>query len=405
MDKITALTICSFNYISKALVLIDSYIYNHPNHQFTLLIVDKKREFDSLNNLSINILWVEDLLLEDFHKYAFMFDIIEFNTNVKPMAIKYLLRTNDIVIYLDPDIQVFSKIDSIIGELSSASILITPHTITPILDGCKPDDSDLLRFGAYNLGFIAVTKCTETFSFLDWWSERCLKLGFYEPQLGLAVDQKWIDLAPAFFPNLKISFNIGLNVAFWNLHERHLSKKGDMWFVNDIYPLVFFHFSSFSASNLEEIAYKQTRFKRGDRSDFIKLANEYNVSLKKFDFPEFRNQNYAFDFFDDGVIITPIARRIYSIMYDDLFSHINPFDSNSSFRKFAIKNRLIEVDKSKDHKRQTFKDLAQYRKHEKVILYCLKLLLLIIGPNRYYSLMRYLPYISSIRNQKGIVSK
>ncbi len=405
MNKISALTICSFNYISKALVLIDSYKKIHPNHQFTLLIVDKKRETTLQNSQNFNLMWVEDLLLEDFNKYAFTFDIIEFNTNVKPMAIKHLLKANDIVLYLDPDIQVFSKIDPIIEELSNSSILITPHTIHPILDGCKPDDSDLLRFGAYNLGFIAVNKCEEAYLFLDWWSDRCLKLGFYEPQLGLAVDQKWIDLAPSFFPNIKISFNVGLNVAFWNLHERNLSKVADQWFVNDVNPLVFFHFSSFNPNNLEDIAYKQTRYECGERQDFIELAKEYCENLVKFDFPEFRNQNYAFDYFDDGVYITPIARRFYSIMFEDHFQHINPFESHSTFRKFASRNHLIDISKSRAQNRQTFKDLEQYRRQETIILFCLKVLLFLVGPNRYYSFMRYLPYISSIRNQKGLVSK
>jgi hypothetical protein len=405
MNKIAALTICSFNYISKALVLIDSYKKFHSDHRFTLVIVDKKRYSDTLKNLDLDIIWIEDLLFENFNDYAFTFDIIEFNTNVKPMAIKHLLNDNNKVIYLDPDIQLFSKIDLILNELENASILITPHSVTPILDGCKPDDSDLLRFGAYNLGFIGVSHSIESFSFLDWWSDRCLKLGFYEPQLGLAVDQKWIDLAPSFYPNLKISHNLGLNVAFWNLHERFLSKVNNQWFVNESIPLIFFHFSSFDPNKLEEIAYKQTRFNKGDRNDFKQIGIEYTSNLNKFDLPEFQNQKYAFDYFDDGVYITPIVRRFYSILKDDMFPGVNPFESKSIFRKFAIKNKLIDIKIREVQKRQTFKNLGDYKNQEKVLIYGLKILLFILGPNRYYSLMRYLPYISSVRNQKKMISK
>ena len=405
MNKIAALTICSFNYISKALVLINSYKKLHPEHLFTLLIVDKKRESKTLLDLDLNVIWVEDLLIQDFNKYAFTFDIIEFNTNVKPMAIKHLLEKNDKVIYLDPDIQLFSPIDFVLNELDNSSILITPHSVTPILDGCKPDDSDLLRFGAYNLGFIAVSRCEETILFLNWWSERCLKLGFYEPQIGLAVDQKWIDLAPSFFPNLKILYNPGLNVAFWNLHERFLSKVNEQWFVNEKFPLIFFHFSSFNPENIENIAYKQTRYNKGDRKDFNQIAIEYSNNLQKFEYPEFHNQKYAFDYFDDGVYITPVVRRFYSILNDEMFKDINPFESNTIFRKFAIKNRLINTKILSDPKRETFKDLGKYKNQEKVLIFGLKLLLYIVGPLKYYSLMRYLPHISSIRNQKKLVSR
>lgn len=403
MKKIAALTICSFNYINKALVLIDSYVKLHPEHSFTLVIVDKKRESIFLNNLNINIIWVEELLIEDFNKYAFTFDIIEFNTNVKPKAIKYLLEENDKVIYLDPDIQMFSKIDDILIELQTASILLTPHSLTPILDGSKPDDSELLRFGAYNLGFIGVSKCEESFLFLDWWSDRCLKLGFYEPQIGLAVDQKWIDLAPSFYPNLRISTNIGLNVAFWNLHERELTKHDNHWFVNKTTPLVFFHFSSFNPDYPEVIAFKQTRYKKAERIDFIEIAREYSSNLNKFNISEFNDQIYGFDYFDDGVYITPIARRFYSALINELPSNTNPFDSKGEFRLLAQKNRLIQSKVRKNHKRETFKDLASFKKEEKIILFLLRIILFLVGPKRYYSLMRYLPYISSIRNQKDLV--
>jgi hypothetical protein len=405
MTKISALTICSFNYISKARVLIESYKTIHPEHDITLVIVDKKRESSTLQKLGINIIWAEDLPIDNFLQYAFTFDIIEFNTNVKPTAMKFLLKKYDKVIYFDPDIQVFSRIDHILEELNNASIVITPHSVTPILDGCKPDDSDLLRFGAYNLGFVGVSNCSESFSFLDWWSDRCLKLGFYEPQLGLAVDQKWIDLAPSFFPKLKILHNVGLNVAFWNLHERFLSKVNNQWFVNGKIPLVFFHFSSFNSDFVDVIAFKQTRFKQGERADFTEIANEYAVNIQKLKISEFDNQKYGFDYFNDGVYINPIVRRFYVILKNDMFEEDNPFEVNNNFRKFVKKHGLIELKQTTNNKRITFKDLENYKNQEKFFLIGLKLILRILGPEKYFSLMRYLPHISSIRNQRKLFSK
>lgn len=405
MTKISALTICSFNYISKARVLIESYKTIHPEHDITLVIVDKKRESSTLQKLGINIIWAEDLPIDNFLQYAFTFDIIEFNTNVKPTAMKFLLEKYDKVIYFDPDIQVFSRIDHILEELNNASIVITPHSVTPILDGCKPDDSDLLRFGAYNLGFVGVSKCSESFSFLEWWSDRCLKLGFYEPQLGLAVDQKWIDLAPSFFPKLKILHNVGLNVAFWNLHERFLSKVNNQWFVNGNIPLVFFHFSSFNSDFVDIIAFKQTRFKQGERADFTEIANEYAVNIQKLKISEFDNQKYGFDYFNDGVYINPIVRRFYVILKNDMFEEDNPFEVNNNFRQFIKKNGLIILKQTINHKRTTFKDLESYKNQEKFFLIGLKLILWILGPEKYFALMRYLPHISSIRNQRKLFSK
>jgi hypothetical protein len=397
--NVAALTICSFNYIPKALVLLDSYNEFHPDHSLTILIVDKKREGFAPDNHLINIIWVEDLAIDDLYKYAFSFDIIEFNTNVKPTIMKYLLRNHDAVIYLDPDIQIFSRLDIVITALSKASIIVVPHSNKPILDGCKPDDSDLLRFGAYNLGFVAISNCEETISFLDWWSDRCLKLGYYEPQLGLAVDQKWMDLGPSFFPNLIILHDNGLNVAFWNLHDRYLSKVNGQWIVNEKTPLIFFHFSSFNSSSTDVIAYKQTRFAPGSRADFTAIAEEYSTRLNKFRPEIYENEKYGFDYFEDGVYINPVLRRFYSILKNDMFPVENPFKTDSKLREFALKNRLLNLNKT-NHKRLTFKDLDRFGKQERIFFWILKGCLFLFGPEKYFAFMRYLAHISSIRNQQ-----
>ena len=234
--KKAALTICSINYIPKALVLIDSYLSHHPSDKVYIVIVDRKSEIDELKTLAereaVRVVWVEDLGIQDFPHYAFMYDVIEFNTNVKPFALREILNQFDAVVYLDPDIKIYSPLTPVFDALQSAAIVVTPHVNTPVMDGAKPDDLDLLKFGVFNLGFIAVSNCPEAFVFLEWWSERCLDLGFYEPHLGLGVDQKWVSLAPGFFPSLRVLHDVGLNVAFWTLHERQLGRRGSEWVVN-----------------------------------------------------------------------------------------------------------------------------------------------------------------------------
>jgi hypothetical protein len=397
-------TICSLNYIHKAIVLLNSYHQFNPEDSCYLLIVDKKRESLFSENDFFHIIWVEELFNEEFYSYAFTFDVLEFNTNVKPRVLKSLLSKHDKAIYLDPDIQVFAPLDIVKNELKESSIVITPHYTNPIIDNHKPTDLDLLKFGAYNLGFVAVSKTNEAFEFLDWWGERCLEYGFYEPQSGLGVDQKWIDLAPSFFPNLTILRHPGLNVAFWNLHERTMSKELSTYYVNVEYPLIFFHFSSFSENNPEIIASKQSRFEVGSREDLKMLFNNYATLVKTSKFYKFKNEKYSFDYFEDGLYITPMLRRVYSIIKDLELKKENPFLKNSSFRKYA-KNLGLVKQKNSPIKRYTFKNLNQFKKQEIFIFWILRIFLRIIGPGRYFNFMRYLGYISSIRNQYKIFYK
>ena len=400
----TALTICSLNYLSKAMVLIDSYLDHHPEQTFHLVIVDKKTNISFIDSDRVNILWVEELGIPNFLAYAFMYDVIELNTNVKPFVLAKLLRKYDSVLYLDPDIKIYESLSDIFLTLHTSSFVLTPHYITPINDGHSPGDIELLKFGAFNLGFIGVSKCDETDLFLNWWSDRCLSDGFYEPQLGLAVDQKWVGLAPSFFRDFKVLDDKGLNLAFWNLHEREITKDKKGWVVNGETRLKFIHFSSFDSNNPSAIAMKQNRFPPGSRPDFIELAEGYakDLLIKSSGFNS--TEKYAFDYFDNGMVINSALRRFYAGLYDKKFSNTsNPFNSKAGVFKFAKKQRLLSGNTKSP--RHTFKSMGQIRHQIKFINILLRCVLYVVGPDRYFNLMRYLAHISSIRKQADLFGR
>lgn len=403
-NKNAAVTICSVNYVGKALVLFESYKMHHPDHDFYLVLVDRKRELN-IQKLGLNLIWAEDLPIDNFLQHAFEYDVIEFNTNVKPSALKLLLKDYEKVLYLDPDIKIYSPLTVVFDALEKASVAVTPHSNTPILDGKKPDDLELLKFGAFNLGFVGVSQTDEGFSFLDWWSDRCLDYGFYEPQLGLAVDQKWVGLAPCFFPSLIILHDVGLNLAFWNLHERQISRGDNVWMVNENIPLKFIHFSSFSTSSPESIAQKQTRYAPGSRPDFIELAKIYAQELLGQDSDEFSRQPYGYDYFDDGIYITPALRRFYAALKSSKFhSEKNPFSADGLVKQFAKKNQLL-IKGNKKSKRHIFRDMDAYSTQISIIFKALRFALFLLGPERYFNLMRYVAHVSSLRNQGAMFNK
>lgn len=397
MKRTAALTICSINYLAKAATLVDSYKAHHPEDDFYVVIVDRKTdlEHDVANAM---VLWVEDLEIPDFDRKAFEFDVIELNTNIKPTAMATLLGRYDRVVYLDPDVFVYSRLEPVIASLTGADVVVTPHALSPIEDREKPDEVDLLRFGTFNLGFVGVAQTPEGFRFLRWWSARCLENGFYEPQSGLAVDQKWVNLAPAFFQGLRILRDPGLNVAFWNLHERELSLSAGEWLVNGSQKLYFVHFSSFDPETPGLVARKQTRFGIGSRGDFEAVASSYRLALRRNlqKFPA--DVRYSFDYFESGTYITPTLRRVYAAIKDLVRFGERPFDLNSGVERFARKNGLLEGN-VRARKRASFQDIGQFGWQQRMVLRSLKLVLRALGPARYFALMRYMAYVSSIRNQ------
>ncbi len=405
MKNNTAVTICSINYISKALVLVRSYLQHNIGCTIHLLIVDKKISTINIDIFGLVVIWIEDANIPDFYKYAFTFDVIELNTNVKPAILKRLLSTHDAVVYLDPDIKIYSPLTAVFDALTNSSLVVTPHSNTPVLDGKKPDDLELLKFGAFNLGFVGVSKCDEGFAFLDWWSDRCLQHGFYEPQMGLGVDQKWVGLAPCYFPAMKVLHDEGLNLAFWNLHERTLSCVDGHWLVNGNTALKFVHFSSFNANKPDDIAQKQTRFAPGSRPDFSALARPYAAELIANSSDKYSSMPYGFDYFDDGSYVTPALRRFYAnLKFGVLGDDENPFRTNGLVMQFAKKHGLL-LKSNKASKRHTFKDMSAYGLQITIINKLLRFALFVVGPERYFNLMRYLAHISSLRNQTDMFGK
>src|SRR5216683_4319662 len=195
--KRVACTIVSANYLHFGWTLAESFLKLHPDDEFHLLLVDRIPEDFTSRDSRVHVHEVEKLGLPTFRSLAFKFDILELNTGVKPSFLKHLFALGaDKVIYFDPDIYVFNSVELIYEALESASIVLTPHILSPTPDVEHVYEKGLLRTGVFNLGFVAVSNSAQGLSFLDWWEERCLKFGFQDLWAGLFVDQKWVDLVP-----------------------------------------------------------------------------------------------------------------------------------------------------------------------------------------------------------------
>ena len=78
---------------------------------------------------------------------------------------------------------------------------------------------------SYNLGFLAVRMTGQGREFIDWWAERLRLFCYDEVPNGLFTDQRWVDLAPAFFDDIAIIRDPEYNVATWNLTHRRATGR------------------------------------------------------------------------------------------------------------------------------------------------------------------------------------
>jgi hypothetical protein len=393
-----AFTICARNYFAQALLLHKSFKAHHPDCDFHVVLVDRRDEAFAARFPDVSITWAEDIGLPNFPAHALRFDVIELSTNVKAHCLLRLLERYKTAMYIDPDMYVLDPLAPVYDALQQSTIVVTPASTTPILDGHRPDDIEFLRVGVFNLGFIAVAGCDEGRRFLRWWSDRCLSDGFHETQSGVFVDQKWVNLAPCYFEGCRILKDPGINMAQWNLHERMLSVVDGRYVVNGSKPLRLFHFSSFDPHQPQSIAKRQARFPEGSRPDLARLLDDYAAELLAAGFDEFSAIEYGFDYFPSGEYVSPTLRRMYANQAYEFPLEEDPFQPTSALMRFARAKRLVGASIGKA-RRQTAGDMSRHGLQIRVLSYAFKLALWVLGPNRYFLLMRYLAHASSIRNQ------
>jgi len=397
-----ACTIVSPNYLHYARTLAKSYLAHHPSDLFFVLLVSRERLATLDPNDSFRVLHLEDLALPGVHSLAMQYDILELNTNVKPTLLKYLFRefVVDNVVYLDPDIFIYDRLQPIFDHLQHANVVLTPHITRPIYDGKTPTEVDFLSAGVFNLGFVALKRSGQSDALLDWWERRCLDEGYSEIRTGLFVDQKWMNLAPCLFEGVELCKDAGCNMAYWNLHERLLSKHGESYVVNGSFPLRFFHFSGVDVFTESSLSKYSNRYTLSDRPDLAGIFADYKAAMQSNVREGEKVMPYGYDRFSDGSAVTSLARRLYAIS-PERWPETDPFRADGSFYQAAKKYNILG---SKDEGgKLSWKQFNPEDRRIKLIHGVFRTLLSVTGPVKYEALLKYLSHISILREQGRVI--
>jgi len=145
----------------------------------------------------------------------------------------------DTIFYLDADTELFGRLDEASDLLrrGGASILLSPHCLTPRGLGRPVDDRVILLAGTFNSGFLAIDSSEEAFRFLDWWAMlNRTQCTIDWKNFSFTRDQKWLSLVPACFERAQMLRHPGYNVAHFNIDERaHVLADGSLCFFHYTY--------------------------------------------------------------------------------------------------------------------------------------------------------------------------
>lgn len=389
-------TICAKNYLAQALTLRESFLKHNPSLNFYIFLADK---IDGVEDVD-GVVTLDKSWIPDWVNMAYKYDVIEFNTSIKPFCFGKLFKEGyEKVIYLDPDIYVTRPLDYIYECLNNKSVVLTPHycDIEEHFDGAVSEET-FNKAGIYNLGFCALKNDKVGQEIAKWWQNRLQYKCYSKSSEGLFVDQKWMDYIPGFFPDATcVSSHHGMNVAIWNLHERELfidEKQGYMIRrkkTGDEFPLLFFHFSGFDPFETTIINRRHPQFNVTTYPSFKPIIEEYRERVYANGYDRFSKMNYGFNHYSDGGVITPLQRRMFRVYLNDHKVEFNPFEINTPFYRILKNSRLLLNVCTK----QT--GFASYTKEEKnkgkkledkVVKPMLRLALRVLGAERYAMLVR-----------------
>jgi glycosyltransferase involved in cell wall biosynthesis len=322
-DATAVFTIVARNYLAYARVLATSLARHNPQARLHVVVLDDPHR-DAAPEQSFEILHADELPFHpasDFHTMAAIYDVTELATAVKPWAFEqFFARGASVVIYLDPDIEVFDSLGPVEPLARQHGLVLTPHITEPLpQDGKRPNERDLLLAGIYNLGFLALSSGAAQ-TFLPWWRERLRRDGLNAPAEGLFVDQRWIDFAPALFEPWILK-DAGYNVAYWNLAHRTLDREDDRIVVRhgvDARPLRFFHFSGFSPLAphlLSKHQQESLRIRLSEAPLLAELCERYAAALEAAGFAETASLPYAFAATAEGLPLEARTRRVLRRTY------------------------------------------------------------------------------------------
>ena len=317
-------TIVAKNYLARARVLARSLHTHHPESRLEVLVVDAALGLFDPAREEFRVRFLEELALPNPREMAFRYDLVELCTAVKPFFLRRLLdEGHDCVVYLDPDVQVLAPLREALEGLPPDGLVLTPHLIAPARSAHW--ERGVLLTGAYNLGFLALREGRSTRGLVDWWANRCLTHCLDDPERGLYLDQRWMDLAPGFVALTHVLRHPGYNVGRWNLEERPLTGPPEAPRVCGE-PLVFMHWSGLDPSRPDRLA----RFDHDaavDKEPLATLMGCYVGALRECGQDACALWTYSHGRLSDGRAITPALRAFFREQPKGRFQ--DPFDAGA----------------------------------------------------------------------------
>ena len=274
-----AFTVVTPNYLSHAYTVKKSFLQYNPEALFFICLIGEAK--NCYKTPDKHFCFISELKDSSVEGMLSRYTPFELSCALKPFFAYHLFEKYPGIrrlIYLDGDMLVFGEFN----PLSNAAIILSPHRTKYVNYLQGYDNYSVIamnRYGVYNEGYFELNRKEEAISFLIWWKNLNETLAKNQPDKHLFTDQLWLNLTHSFFNDVYVNKHPGYNVAFWNLIEREIVKKDDVFLVNG-QPLALFHFARYKPEFPDEMVDHKEPFLTFTRHPLLKkLFEKYRNSL------------------------------------------------------------------------------------------------------------------------------
>lgn len=309
-------TVVSKSHLGNAIVLHKT-LRRSGNNEILYVLVTDLIEDEVVEDFEFKVIYLKDLSNSLPSLMEYYYDAFEFCCALKPFFVKHLfdISTIDKVIYLDGDIYATGSFSRVWDELNTATLILTPHHITPPpFDINHINQLDIIKFGFINGGFYGWSRTVSLKPILNWMCERFSKFGFCNISKNMFVDQLLLPLVLGYFPNeVRVSHDEGLNIAYWNAHEREVKKINNTWKIKGK-AVVFFHMSGYRITSKDKVCEylsKQINESILNYADWFKcLMTEY-LEFLNYNTNKYHTKNYKFTLYKNVKLDNKLRQLIF----------------------------------------------------------------------------------------------
>lgn len=318
--RVAVVTICTYGYLHYGLNLVRSVreTFSRPP-AVTIVLVDglEKPRPGAEGGPPVRFLGAKELVASGFEWLAGKLSATELCCALKPFAVSRLLGEGyDQVLWVDADIHFFREPESLLSLGARHDFVVVPHSFSPFPvedPWARPSLGDLHAAGIMNAGLFSVRRSDGADRFLKTWAGLTTGPGAFVKELGPQHEQASFNWVLAFADDVAVCRDPGINVAYWNLHERPLRWKAldggptDEWTV-DGGPLGSFHFSGFTGE-AGSLSHHDGRHPRSLDVNVDALCRFYLRRLDEAQRPWYSLHGYAFGSIGSQEL-TPGARDV-----------------------------------------------------------------------------------------------